>query len=105
MFAEDMGVFFDPVNGMADWIVLQRPPAADVRFGGIVGAVSKEALQGNAMGVTRELRFAAGAVDLRDRDAIVHEHAGGSTAYTVRGAPQLQNDGSESVASLSVVRP
>lgn len=104
MFDEDISVFFD-LGTHADSFIRQRPAQPDVSFAAIKGVVSKEALQGYAVGNFHELRYATGSVDLQDGDEVLHVRPAGSLAYRVRGEPELQNDGSESLVRLAEVRP
>ena len=96
---EDMSVFFDP-DGGAVTLQLRRPGEPDAKIVGILGAVSKDGLEGYAIGVRRELRYPACPVQLRDKDSLWL----GEQHFTVRGSPELQNDGQELVVQLSEVR-
>ena len=95
-----MSVFYDP-DVFGDILQMHRDGAAVVDFVGILGAADKTGLDGYAVGVRRELRYAAGLVSLHDGDHLWL----GTTQYTVRGEPELQNDGRELVVLLSEVRP
>lgn len=95
---EDMSVFFDP-DGGAVTLQLRRPGEPDADIVGILGAASKNGLEGFAIGVRRELRYPPGLVQLRDKDHLWL----GEQHFTVRGAPELENDGQELVVQLSEV--
>ncbi len=100
MHGEDMSVFFDPADN-ADTFTVARLPAPGNVMVGIMGAVSKEGVQGYAIGLHRELRYPIGSPDLIDGDELLL----GLVRYRVRGEPEAQNDGSELVVQLSQVRP
>lgn len=100
MIDEDMGVFFDADDHADVFSVVGLPPP-DNTVTGIFGVTAKDALQGYAVGVQRELRYPASSLALRDGDELER----GSLRYKVRGEPEPQNDGQEMLAVLSEVRP
>jgi hypothetical protein len=95
---EDMSVFFDP-DGGAVTLQLRIAGEPDIDVVGILGAASKNGLEGYAIGVRRELRYPASAVQLKDKDHLWL----GVQHFIVRGAPELENDGQELVVQLSEV--
>ena len=95
-----MSVFFDE-DGGAVTLQLRTPGLPDVAVVGILGAVTKSGLDGYAIGVRHELRYPRSAVQLKDKDHLWL----GLQHFTVRGAPELENDGNELVVQLSEVTP
>jgi hypothetical protein len=94
--AEDVDVFFDE-DDFAVPVVRQRAGLPDSQpFSGIFGESVDEALEGYAVAVRRELRFAR--TDVREGDVLV---VGGIAWRVMRVGPV--NDGTEMLAFLAAV--
>ena len=105
MLADDMSVFFN-TDEMADLFIRQRPAEPDAEFAAILGVKSKDSADGYVVGTLHELRYATADIDLHDGDELLMLLANATArAFRVRGEPEPQIDGAESLAHISEVAP